>query len=475
MDIVNTEYKFLRTVAGIFSINYKLEESWLITGPWREAHEKLVALLRNTAILTPYNLHEAGIPQFNFPFRTAYVSYQENIADKHATYYQQRFYATEVDEIKTLKKYLFGEDADFRSVHKYYDLLDSFKLRHLLNEEVVKLSNGETRKAAILKALLTNRQVLILDEPFAGIDQQTVPELNLLLQQLSCNGLNIILISNSFLPEWISQVLLINTPDEIKKLPPAEYRKILLMKNDANSIVSQLHVPAVAAFEGENIVQLNNVSVSYADKHVLMNINWCIKPGQKWLLKGINGAGKSTLLSLIYADHPQSYANDIGLFGRKRGSGESIWDIKEKIAYYSPEMYYYFDKSVSCREAILSGIYFHPFKKGVRNLELEKFAEKLFLLFFSEDKLALPLNRLSGVHQRLILFLRTLAQNAPLVLLDEPFQGFDAELTEKCKQLTECCCQDKTLIFVSHNATDMPKFITRIFQLYNGKGLEDKF
>lgn len=470
MNLVSSEYKLFRTVAGIFSLNYKLEESWIITGLWREAHEKVIQLLRNKTILTPYTLSQAGIPHFGFPFKTAYVSYQESIADKHATYYQQRFYATEVDEIKTLKKYLFGEDASFSTVHRNYSLLDSFNLRHLLNEEVIKLSNGETRKATILKALLSNPQVLILDNPYAGIDQNTIPELDKLLHQLVGNGLNLILVSNSEPPALVSHVLWINSPEEVEVFSPQEYRAGCKTSKVGQNPVYNITIPAATGLGAENMVKLNKVTVSYGEKHVLRDIDWCIKPGEKWALKGNNGAGKSTLMSLIYADHPQSYANDIELFDRKRGSGESIWDIKEKMALYSPELYFYFDKTINCREALLSGIYSHPFKKGIKNEELELFAQKLFLLFFSPDQLDIPLNHLSGVNQRLVLFLRALARNAPLVLLDEPFQGFDAELTERCKQLTEVCCQHKTLIFVSHNQDEVPGFINWIFLLESGKG-----
>jgi molybdate transport system ATP-binding protein len=474
MNIVKAENNLFRTIARIFSPGFKLEESWMITGQWREAQEKVIRLIRNETALPPFALSQTGIPHFSFPFKTAFVSYQENIADKHATYYQQRFYATEVDDIKTLKKYLFGENTDFRAVHRNYSLLDTFRLRHLLNEEVIKLSNGETRKATILKALLSDPQVLILDNIYAGIDHHSVTELNNLLTQLAADGLNLILLSNTELPAMVSHVLWINSPDEVEVFSPPEYKAQVGKLKTYQNLVSNLEIPPVTRFNTGNIVKLNNVSVSYGEKHLLRGIDWCIKPGEKWALKGDNGAGKSTLLSLIYADHPQSYANDIELFDKKRGTGESIWDIKEKMSLYSPELYYYFEKTLTCREALLSGIYSHPFKKGTKNEVLEAFAQKLFLLFFHENQLDIPLNRLSGVQQQLVLFLRTLARNAPLVLLDEPFQAFDIELTEKCKQITEVCCRDKTLIFVSHNTEDLPGSINRIFRLDSGKGTIEK-
>ena len=104
-------------------------------------------------------------------------------------------------------------------------------------------------------------------------------------------------------------------------------------------------------------VKLENVSVAYGKKQILSNINWQINRGEKWLLKGVNGAGKSTLISLITGDHPQAYANKVFLFDKKRGSGESIWDIKKKIGFVSPELHWYFDKTISVYNTIASGFF----------------------------------------------------------------------------------------------------------------------
>lgn len=92
-------------------------------------------------------------------------------------------------------------------------------------------------------------------------------------------------------------------------------------------------------FTSDEVVRLNKVSIRYGDRTILKELDWTVMRGQKWALSGENGAGKSTLLSLVCADNPQSYACDIRLFGRKRGTGESIWEIKKHIGYVSPEMH----------------------------------------------------------------------------------------------------------------------------------------
>lgn len=467
------EHSLFRTIIQIFSEDYQTSRNWFVTGDCIPATDKIFNLLRRKLSFTRANLDELGVKAFNFSQKTAVVSYKEGIAGRHATYYQQRFYATEVDEIVTLKQFLFGDNVAFKIVHEYYELLELFHLKHLLDEEVIKLSNGETRKATIFKALLSSPEILILDNPLAGIDQKSAPDLHSLFRKLIHKGLGLIVFSNQEPPDWITHVLNIKSYQEFWCNTREDYIKT----NRENIIDLKLTItkPETLDFSGSVIVNLHEVSVVYGEKKVLNKIDWKIKPLEKWLLKGENGAGKSTLLSLIYADHPQSYANDIELFGNKRGSGESIWDIKEKIAYYSPELHLYFDKTLTCLETILSGIYFHPFKKGIQYPHLEQFAREIFLQFFSENMLNTPMHQLPSVKQRLILLIRALSQNAPLVLLDEPFQGFDQTLTKQCKQLTNFCCSDKTLVFVSHNPDDIPSFIEKVYTLNNGKGLADHF
>src|SRR5688572_13384763 len=102
---------------------------------------------------------------------------------------------------------------------------------------------------------------------------------------------------------------------------------------------------------------MKKVSVQYGDKIILDEVNWKVMKGERWLLSGPNGAGKSTLLSLITADNPKAYANSIFLFGKKRGSGESIWDIKKKIGFISPELHLFFDQGTSCFDVIASGLF----------------------------------------------------------------------------------------------------------------------
>ncbi|HEX3009092.1 MAG TPA: ATP-binding cassette domain-containing protein [Bacteroidales bacterium] len=472
MNIQQDDILLYTAVIKAFYDDFSLDKSWFITGTWEEGQESVLSLLNGKSFLSTSDLQLLKREHFSFSYRTAYVSYQDGVIDKHATYYQQRFHATEMDDIFTLQNYLF-QSTSFKATKENLELLDLFHLRQLLNEEVIKLSNGEGRKAALLKALLQNPQVLILDNPTEGIDQATLPEFDLLFKKLVSKGYCIIVRSNKtqLKPSWVHRVFLVNTPGEIHVMSVDEYaaRSVVSKREYPDSAIS---VPPLKNNKDGVVAKLTDVSVKYGDKVVLDNICWEIEKGSRWQLKGVNGAGKSTLLSLIFADHPQSYANDIEVFGIKRGSGESIWDIKEKIGYYSPEMFYYADKSQTCREAIFSGIYRNPYRKSLKEPALEKLAEDLFRFLFDAVSWELKLYQLSPVKQRLVMLIRALASNAPLMLLDEPFQGFDGDLLLKAKIATNNVCGDKTLVFVSHDPDDMPFGLVKTFELSHGQGRE---
>ncbi|RYY21712.1 MAG: ATP-binding cassette domain-containing protein, partial [Sphingobacteriaceae bacterium] len=219
------------------------------------------------------------------------------------------------------------------------------------------------------------------------------------------------------------------------------------------------------------IISMENVNIRYGEKQVLNNINWKVLPGERWALLGPNGAGKSTLLSLINGDNPQAYANQIVLFDRARGSGESIWDIKKKIGFVSPELYQYFPAESSCLQVIESGFYdtlglfrpSHPHKSGLalrwmKLLNIDSSARKL-------------LKNVTASTQRLVLLARALVKNPPLLIFDEPCQGLDEQQQQHFKHLLELICRNSnvTLIYVTHYQQEIPEMVNQVLQLKEGK------
>ncbi|MDB5014137.1 MAG: molybdenum transporter ATP-binding protein, partial [Daejeonella sp.] len=223
-------------------------------------------------------------------------------------------------------------------------------------------------------------------------------------------------------------------------------------------------------YSSSNIVRMIDVNVNYGEKQVLKNISWEVKAGEKWLLQGHNGSGKSTLLSLINGDHPQSYANTLYLFGNKRGSGESVWDIKQHIGLISPEFHWYFDASSTVWQSIASGFYdtvglFQqlPYSKS------EQVDELVAYFGLTQHKNAL-LNTLPMGMQRLVLLARTIIKNPELLILDEPCQGLDQQQTQHFNQLIdELCANGMTVIYVGHFESALPDCLEKRIVLEKGE------
>jgi len=216
---------------------------------------------------------------------------------------------------------------------------------------------------------------------------------------------------------------------------------------------------------------MKNVSIKYGDKQILDGLNWQVRQGERWALTGHNGAGKSTLLSLINGDNPQAFANKIILFDQLKGSGESIWEIKKKIGYVSPEFFQYFPMGSTCLHVIESGF---DDTLGLFRISGKSRAETslrwMKLLHISEFAGALIRNVPVSI-QRICMLARAMVKNPSLLILDEPCLGLDAERQEQFKNLIDTICRmsDLTLIYVSHYQDEMPLSITHSLKLEHGR------
>ncbi len=202
------------------------------------------------------------------------------------------------------------------------------------------------------------------------------------------------------------------------------------------------------------------MTIRYGKRTILNHITWSVTQGERWALTGANGSGKSTLLSLICADNPQSYACNITLFGSRRGSGESIWDIKRHIGYVSPEMFRTYLKPLPAKQIVASGLFdtvglyqhpkdYKPVFDWMERFKISDMADKIF-------------TKLSDGEQRMILLARAFVKNPDLLVLDEPFHGLDDNNRRMAKCIIDEYCKDrdKTLIMVSHYDEDFPTCIT---------------
>jgi molybdate transport system ATP-binding protein len=395
----------------------------------------------------------------------------KNLSGVSEFYYQQRFNSFDSTDAPTIFEELSKDSEPTNNINSVLAILG---IDHLKDAPLIQLSSGEHKRFQLAKSLINAPQLLILDNPYSGLDVSARKELDKILKEISEKGTQIILIPGTFsIPDFITHVAFL----ENKKLnffgekenfqKPISTSFIAGTNHNKINSNSRLMPFSYEDFRFETVVEMKNVQLKYAERIILQKLNWIVKQGEKWLLKGSNGAGKSSLLSLITGDHPQSYSNEIYLFGKRRGSGESIWDIKQKTGYISPELHAYFDKNISCFNAIGSG-YFDTiglFKK-LTTTQYNNILQWLDFLQLSHVS-KMPLHSISAGLQRMILLARALVKNPPLLVLDEPCQGLDQQQSDKFVSLIDhvCSSSNKTLIYVSHDKTNVPTCVEKVLLL----------
>ena len=365
--------------------------------------------------------------------------------DNDKTYFlQQRWNQMEIDEetptvgskLEEAFK-LAGEDTpERRALQKH--IYELFHLEPLLDKYIILLSSGELRKYKLASSLFTNPKVLIMENPFIGLDADTRDQLKALLGMLAKEqGLQIILVlaKTDEIPDFITHIVEVK---EMKVLPKVRWSQ-----------------------QTNEVIRFNKVSIRYGERTILKDLDWTVHQGEHWSLSGQNGSGKSTLLSLVCADNPQSYACDISLFGHKRGSGESIWDIKRHIGYVSPEMHRSYKQNIPAIQIVASGLK-DSVGLYVRPTEAEKEQCRKWLTTFGVGDLAdRKFMEMSSGEQRLVLLARAFVKEPDLLILDEPLHGLDDLNRRMVKDLVDEYCKNPavTLIYVTHYQEELPHCI----------------
>ncbi len=349
-------------------------------------------------------------------------------------------------------------------------IIETFELESLMTRPIRTLSGGEGRKVLIAKALNENPGLLILDAPFDSLDSATRKTLLQIIHYIHKNFTTpMILVVNrrDEIPEDTTCIGLVEDLKlkEVTAFDRTQELKIAAILNSTTTAAAELpKAPEKFASKkvaGEVLVSLKNINITY-DRPVFKNFNFTLRKGQHYLITGPNGAGKSTLLSLITGDNPLVYTNDVTVFGMKRGSGESIWDIKQYFGCVSSALHLDYRVSSPLIEVILSGFYdsiglystpgdeeLSAAKQWLKLIELDHVAQKSF-------------KALSFGQQRLALIVRAMVKNPPLLILDEPLQGLDAAARSQVKAFVSTIIRqgDTSVLFVSHHEEDYPEGIT---------------
>ncbi len=402
--------------------------------------------------------------------------------DNDSTYYlQQRWNQHDIDEqtptVSNLLEQEFlltGPDTPERRAFQEH-LYQLFGLTPLLDKYIILLSSGELRKFQLAKALFSRPRVLLMDNPFIGLDSMARQQLKDLLTDLSREyalQLILVLAKTDDIPDFITHVVVVDNREIVAKMPIRKFLEVrkqravgMLSEQKADSL---LRLPyKESEYHAEEVVRLRNVSIRYGTRTILRDLDWVVRNGERWALSGNNGSGKSTLLSLICADNPQGYASDITLFDIPRGSGETIWDIKRHIGYVSPEMHRAYRKDLPAIQVVASGLkdsvglYARPTEE---EYETCRWWMELFGIGHLHTRSFLSL---SSGEQRLVLLARAFVKDPELLILDEPLHGLDDSNRQLVKEIIEVFCKrrNKTLIMVTHYQEELPPCIDKQLKL----------
>ncbi|MFH6602115.1 ATP-binding cassette domain-containing protein [Maribacter algicola] len=312
------------------------------------------------------------------------------------------------------------------------------------------MSSGERQKALLAHVLENKPDYLILDNPFDNLDIDTQIELKRKLQNMRHEISLVQLISRkSDLLPFVNTFFKL----EINDLVTVEKVSITKRLQEKKMFRNKIPPPLKPFDFGEKVlIELKNINVSYSERPILKNINWKIQKGDFWELRGKNGSGKTTILSMITGENPKGYGQELYIFGQKKGSGESVWDIKRRIGYFTPAMTDKFTGYHSVQNMVISGLtdslglYIRPTESQLR---VAKDWLLLLGLWHLKDKLY---HDLTIGQRRLIMCARAMIKHPVLLILDEPTAGLDDESAELFVALVNKFASESetAIVFVSH-------------------------
>jgi len=471
----------LQDIAFQHPVNWTIEKGqhWAVIGPNGAGKTILTdmltgkyALKSGTVICRDTSGSDRSVSSVvkSVAFRDIY-----SLSDIQNSYYQQRWNAGDVHDVPLVRDLLEkNADADWLAF-----LIRAFNINDLVDKEINLLSSGELRKFLIVRSLIRKPEILILDNPFIGLDAASRIILNDLLVKLASFGnlqVMLILSNPDDIPGMVTHILPVKDKTIGKVLLRADFLndkniRTELFAPSTGSDISGLKNPRQQLPSFSNALIFNNIRIKYGRRVILNGINWQIKKGEKWALLGENGSGKSTLLSLVSGDNPQAYANDITLFDRRRGSGESIWDIKKRIGYISPEMHLYYLKNVKCIDVVGSGFFDTIGLYRKCNAEQETEAQRWLEVFGVGYLRDVSFLNISTGEQRLVLLARVFVKNPDLLILDEPLHGLDIANKHRVRMIIENFCdRDKSLIYVTHYENEIPSVVDKrlVLKKYTG-------
>jgi molybdate transport system ATP-binding protein len=420
---------------------------------------------------------------------------QRELAAAESSFYQSRWHSGISEGRRTVAQFLSqasvedinpfqldapkGDPRIFRENRRRFSRwLD---IESLFSRKLAVLSNGEQRRVLLVHTLLRSPRLLILDDPCGGLDQATRARLKTVIRRLMRSGLPVLLITNrpDELPPQTTHLLLVRN----RRIIAQGTRRAVLNHPLARELGARGSSPVVttpmprraASRSVETnrtaLVELNHVTVRLGNQRILDDVTWTMRRGEHWALLGPNGSGKTTLLSLIQGDNPQAYSLDLRLFGWKPETSQTLWRMRRRIGWVSPELHLHYPPGCLCLDVVCSGFFNTAGLYETCSSRQRAAARHWLRRFGLAGQVKKAFGELSLGDQRLILLARAMVKKPELLLLDEPCQGLDA-----AHRLSILATVDKVirqtragLIFVTHHTKEMPACITHVLKLKSGR------
>jgi molybdate transport system ATP-binding protein len=482
-------------------------EHWAVVGPNGSGKSALAAALCGQLPLSAGEIHyrflapeEARDARYGWFPRGRVVRVggddRRRLAERYSPYHQARWNSSESATGDTVAALLTRQAVEARNPYEVLPpatdgdarayaarrerAIDLLGLRPLLSRRVLQLSNGETQKLLLARAVLRAPELLVLDDPFAGLDRGARAALRAALDELAGGGMQLVIVTPrpEDLPACVEHVLLVRDHRVVGRRRRSALRGTE-WKNPPEPEPGPEPGPGTAhartSSDAEPLIDLEDVTVRYGQTTILDGVSFRLRRGEHWALSGPNGAGKSTLLSLVLGDNPQAYANRVRLFGRRRGTGESIWELKARIGAVSPELHAHYPADTRVLDAVCSGI------AGTIGLHRACSEEDRARARAWLDRFGVPvaegagaertLGELSFGMQRLVLVARALVADPELLVLDEPCQGLDAAGRRRVIDAVDAAARASRvgILFVTHRVDEVPRCITHLLELERGR------
>jgi len=461
----------LREILPPVSVTLRPGECWVVAGPNGSGKSVLTEILAGLRSPTSGTVRWPALdePADN----AAIVSFEalERVISAERRNDQSSIMHGRVDPGRSVRAYL-EQAAGEPGGRRVAELARRFGLVRLYDRGLRFLSTGELRKTLLAAALAREPALLVLDEPYDGLDIASRTELARLVENLRTPDRCVVVVANRRrdVPRCATHAL---------ELGGGELRYCGTIDRwpDRRAGVDDGHLrpprPRPERAEREPsapIVVMRELSLAYAGTPVLANVDWEVRASDRWIITGPNGSGKSTLLSLITGDNPKAYGQHIEIFGRRRGSGESVWEIKRRIGIVSGDLQLAYPLRTTVEETVLSGfhdsigLYEQP---GGYEREVARWWIASIGLSGREDR---KLRELSFGMRRMVLIARAVVKAPALLIADEPCQGLDDHHARQVLELLDYIGSehDHCLLYVTHNAEERLGCITHALELVPG-------